>query len=249
MFGFIQADGHLHQNTRNRGRLEIELQESDRNVLEQFAKIIPFNSNISTRTRNTNFKDNYTSVTFSVCDKRFRDQLVTAGLTYGKKSNCISIPDCNMATNDYWRGVIDGDGSLGLTGKGFPFLSLNCSSEQMINAYIQFLNSITGKIKTTSRNSRDNTYNVCINKEDVQAVVQQIYSNSTIALQRKKVLANVIAGWRRPATMNKIDFPRKPWTQEEDRFILNNSTELAVSALNRTSKSVQTRLWRLTKCQ
>jgi len=42
MFGFIQADGHLYQTTRNRGKLQIELKESDGCILEKSQVLFRF---------------------------------------------------------------------------------------------------------------------------------------------------------------------------------------------------------------
>lgn len=245
MFGFIQADGHLQQNTRNRGKLQIELQESDRDVLEKFKEIIPFNTFLSTRTRDTNFKDNYTSAILVIHNQQFREGLIRIGLTYGKKSDIISAPKVDVSVVDYWRGMIDGDGSLGLTEKEFPFLSLNCSSEQMANDYIQFLFSITGKLKTTSRNKRDNTYNICVNKEDAQEVVKKLYYDNSIALNRKKVLAKIVLDWKRPSTMRRRDYQVKSWDKMEDKYILSHSVDASVKKLKRTEKSIKIRIWRL----
>lgn len=41
--------------------------------------------------------------------------MVDVGMTYGKKSDIITIPIISFSEIDYWRGMIDGDGSLGFT--------------------------------------------------------------------------------------------------------------------------------------
>ena len=33
LFGFIQTDGHLYNNTRDRGRLSIEIHKQDEDIL------------------------------------------------------------------------------------------------------------------------------------------------------------------------------------------------------------------------
>jgi hypothetical protein len=62
MYGFIQTDGHMSKDTRDRGRVTIEVGEQDRSVLETFASLISYHSSISVRTRATNFSQQYTSV-------------------------------------------------------------------------------------------------------------------------------------------------------------------------------------------
>jgi hypothetical protein len=124
MFGFIQTDGHLYKTTRDRGRVSIEVSKQDEDILWAFKNLIPFNSSITERVRITNFSNNYKSVIWRVYDKKFRDDLKLWGLPSGCKSELIKPPTCNFSKIIYFRGLIDGDGSLGLTSKGFPFLSL-----------------------------------------------------------------------------------------------------------------------------
>lgn len=149
LFGLIQADGHLYQNSRNRGRLSIELGKRDEELLIDLQKRLPLNSTISYRTRNTNFSDEYVSVIWSVFDKNFRDFLINNGIPSGRKSEIISTPVSKYSKVDYFRGLIDGDGSLGLTANGFPFLSLITASFEIAKEYLDFLKSITGKEKSS----------------------------------------------------------------------------------------------------
>ena len=244
LFGLIQTDGHLYQNSRNRGRLSIELGKRDEELLRKLQKRLPFNSTISERTRKTNFSDKYVSVIWNVFDKRFRDFLMERGLPCGRKSNIISIPVGKYSKIDYFRGLIDGDGSLGLTANGFPFLSFITASSEIANEYLSFLKSITDKVKTTTQNKRDNVFNIAVYKEDAQKVVQTLYYKNCLALPRKLKKSNEVLNWQRPATMKKVE-NRKRWTELEDKFILSNSIKDAMIQLERSQSSVEMRLWRL----
>jgi hypothetical protein len=75
MFGFIQTDGHLYNTTRDRDRVSIEVSKQDEDILWAFKNLIPFNSSITERERNTNFSNNYISVIWRVYEKKFRDYL------------------------------------------------------------------------------------------------------------------------------------------------------------------------------
>ncbi|NJM53254.1 MAG: hypothetical protein HC846_07585 [Blastocatellia bacterium] len=209
-----------------------------------FKKRLPFHSSISERRRKTNFKNDYVSVIWKVFDKRFRDFLENNGLTNGKKDKTISIPANKFAVVDYFRGLIDGDGSLGLTSNGFPFLSFITASSEMSIKYLQFLESITGKTKSSKMNKRDNVFNIAIYKEDAQKVVQKLYYPNCLCLPRKFLKANEVWNWQRPKTMKKVE-NRKFWTIEEDEFILSNSIEIAMQKLDRTQNSIEMRIWRL----
>jgi len=246
LFGFAQADGHLYEHSRNRGKLRIEIGEKDAEILERFQKLLPFNSSIRRRVRTTNFGANYESVIWTVCDKRFRDCLKDWGFPVGKKSEIITTPRASYSPPDYFRGLIDGDGSLGLTASGFPFVSLVTSSPQIVGEYLNFIERVTGKSKTSLPNSRDKVYNIAIYKEDAQALVKRIYYKGCLALPRKKLKAETVLNWRRPSTMKKVP-NRKLWTIEEDNFIRANLIEVSMKELDRSRRSVEMRLWRLMK--
>lgn len=240
-FGFIQTDGHLASNTRNRGKLTIELSLEDKEILEKFQSIIPYYSSIRDRTRNTNFKENYTSSVFSVFNLEFRKELILNGLTCGKKSDNLKIPD--ILSEDYFRGIIDGDGSLGFTEKGFPFLSLATASENLALAFSKYLELTIHKNKKLCRNKRDEMFNITIYKEDAQRVANELYYDNCLSLTRKFTLSREILNWVRPIGMRKS--PKRGWDDEQDKIILTNSVLEASKMLNRTVSSIKTRLWRL----
>ena len=248
LFGFAQTDGHLYEQSRNRGKLRIEIGEKDAEILERFQKLLPFNSSINRRVRTTNFGVNYESVIWTVCDKRFRDCLKDWGFPAGKKSEIIKPPCASYSPSDYFRGLLDGDGSIGLTAHGFPFVSLVTSSPQIVGEYLNFIKRVTGKLKTSLPNSRDKIHNIAIYKEDAQALVKHIYYKNCLALPRKKRKAEEVLAWRRPSTMKKVP-NRKLWTIEEDNYISVNLIEVSMKALERSRNSIEMRLWRLKKLQ
>jgi hypothetical protein len=245
MFGFFQADGHLYQTTRNRGKLQLEVQVADEHILEQFATLIPFTSSIVRRTRTTNFAAAHTSATLRVYDKKFRDALISLGMVPGKKATSLALPSGSLSKRDYFRGIVDADGSLGLTGKHFPFVSLVTSSSVLADAYLHFLKEVTGQDKTSERNKRDGVFNIVVYKEDAQAFVATLYYNGCLALTRKKEAAKLVLSWTRPGNMRKVDFARKSWTSEEDSYVLGHTVDEASEFLQRTRQSIKMRLWRL----
>lgn len=246
LFGFIQSDGHLYNTARDRGRLSIEVNKKDEDILWVFKSLIPFNSSITERVRQTNFSSNHISVIWRVYDKRFRDYLESWGLPSGCKSELIKLPSCSFSKADYFRGLIDGDGSLGLTSKGFPFLSLVTSSSHIAVEYIELINRITGKVKTSNRNTRDSVYNIAVYKEDAQSLVRHLYYDGCLALPRKLIKASEVLSWSRPLEMKRVS-NRKCWTSEEDQFITTHSVECSMKVLSRSRNSVELRLWRLNK--
>jgi hypothetical protein len=247
--GFFLADGNLHRQSRNRGRASIEIKSCDSYIIERFKEIIPVSSTISKRSRATNYSGGkeaeFTKI--SIYDLGFRDALVSLGIPEGKKSLNISEPNAPFIKKDFYRGIVDGDGSLGITGEGFPFLSLVTASDEICKGFIRYIKELTGHTVKSSRNTRDGVYNISIYKEKAQKVSQDMYYSGCLSLPRKYSKSLDVGKWVRPSSMRRVTWSRKRWTEEEDEFLLGHTLEESVEELVRTFKSVQIRKIRLEK--
>ncbi len=203
IFGFMQADGHFSENTRNRGRITIELSLRDKELLDKFAVLLPVRTTQSERTRDTNFKKNNTTCQLNIYDWEFRELLKSYGLTPGKKSHNIDTPLVPYSEVDYFRGLIDGDGSLGVTSLNKPFVCLGTSSEPMATAFRSFVFKHTNRMLGTTRNKRDNYYNLMIALEAAQHLSSVLYYQDCLCLARKQKLAADVAAWVRPDTCKR----------------------------------------------
>jgi len=245
MIGFIMSDGNLYKQSGNKGKMSIEIQKQDAHILKEMASLVDCNYSIRERTRNTNFKENYTTTSLKICDLGFRNELIRVGVPEGKKFDICDIPKVYYSEIDFWRGIIDGDGSLGITSQNIPFISLITNSENLANSYIKFLEKYIGKKKTSTRNNRDKNFNIMITKEDAQFLVKILYYDDCICLERKLQKSKEVLDWERPSEMKKIDFEKKNWDKEEDNYILSHTVEESVKKLNRTAQSIKMRRWRI----
>ncbi|WP_329219981.1 LAGLIDADG family homing endonuclease [Streptomyces sp. NBC_01485] len=244
MFGFLQADGHLSQQSRQRGRLTVEINARDIELLGKFQKLTPYNSSISERTRSTNFSKTAHSAVWSLCSLEARTKLNGLGLPYGRKSKTISPPLGEFSQRDYIRGVIDADGSVGCTSKGFPFVSLTTASTAIAAYLCQYAQEVTGAERNFKRNTRDAIYNILYTKENAQKLAAHLYYSGCLSLERKQSAADSLSAWTRPAGMKVMSHRR--WKVWEDRVLLeHNNAEPAAEALDRTVQSCSLRLWRL----
>lgn len=243
LFGFLQADGHLYETTRNRGRLGLELSIRDAWLVEQFALMVPFRSTVRTRTRRTNFAEQHASVIWSVHDLAFRRALVQAGFAVGRKSETLAEP-AEVSRVDYYRGILDADGSLGVTTDGFPFVSLVTASAALAFGYVAFVDELTGCRKRPERNKRDSVFNIAVFKEDAQGLARHVYYEGCLALPRKLARVPAMLQWERPATMRR-GYRKQNWCEAQDEYILSHSVDESARHLNRTLRSVKMRLWRL----
>ncbi|MGW3425244.1 hypothetical protein [Streptomyces phaeochromogenes] len=247
MFGFLQADGHLYQGTGQKGRLSVELNVRDVDLLYRFKHLTPYNSSVTERVRSTNFAESH-SATWNLCSLEARNTLNQLGLPYGRKSKKITPPRVSFSRRDYLRGIIDADGSVGYTGQGIPFVSLATTSTA-IGAYLCFYaKKVTGAQRLIKRNTRDDIYNIGYDKEAAQKLVAELYYPGCLSLGRKQVKADSIASWSRPADMRIVS--QRRWTASEDQLLLQLGDAMAAAEkLGRTEMSCRMRLWRLRNCR
>jgi|SRR5699024_4939675 len=241
LFGLILADGSLYFNTRNRGKVQIELSYKDKDILESIQEKFYITSYLSSRIRTTQFKTDFQTVIWSCHQLKFREDLIKLGMPRTNKSINAKTPNIEYNMAAFWRGFIDGDGSIGFTGNNQPFISVVIKSSKLAKEYLMFLEDEFNITKILNPNKRDKVYNITIKNEDAISLGDYIYENSTIQLERKYKKYLEFKDWNR--TVPKIN--SRTWTSEEDVFILDNSVEDSMKTLNRTKNSVKTRLWRL----
>lgn len=239
--GFAHADGHLRDDTRNRGRFTIEIKRDDEDILQSFKSLLDVNSVLGSRTRDTNFKKEFKSSFLRVCSLPFRDMLKEYGVDLPKSE--LSVPK-EVIHQDYVRGYVDGNGSLGLEKRGLPFLSVTIISDPLARFYMDYVEKVTGRPHDVHRNRRDNVYNIALFKEEAIQFAKHLYQDATIFLQRKWDLCVLISKWKRPADMKRVH-SRKKWLPKEDEYVLSHEIEESVGSLSRTERSVKMRIWRL----
>ena len=210
IFGLFQGDGWLSETTRNRGKLSIELNRSDGKLLYKIKDLLLVKAHIRKRERDTNFKKGHKSLTLTIHDLDFRKKFKELGFVAGKKAEVITIPPDPYCEKDYFRGLIDADGSVGFTGKGRPFLSFTTSSEDIKEGFLSYIEPIIKYKKHLNRNKRDNVYNICVYQEDAQGVSNKLYYDDCLSLKRKYSKAKDILKWNRYNQMDRL-LDWRPW--------------------------------------
>jgi hypothetical protein len=241
--GFVQADGH-HRRNGGRGCLSIELNIRDIDILNKFRTLFSISSTIHTRKRTTNFKEDAETATLTFFDKTFRDELIKNKVPHGRKSDIIEPPD-NVDAISYIRGLVDADGSLGITGSGKPFISLCTSSEKLKEYFCNFVEEITGVKSVIKRNARDNIYNICIMNTKAKMLAECLFKNCPIGLERKNKQYENIINLQLKHTQNQTF--KRTWSDEEIEFVKTHTLEESITHINRSAKSIKIKLFRLRK--
>jgi hypothetical protein len=237
LIGFIYGDGSLTNGPkgRNKGKMEIEINIRDADILQKFQEIVPVYSSLKSRNRETRFSNrgkiykNETMI-FTISDFVFRQELNQIGVPFGKKSLVIRPPRDKYSVPDFWRGFIDADGSLGLTKPGLPFISLVTASAPMAQEYLFMAWKVTRCYRSSSRNKRDNIFNILYMREPAQQIIRYLYYPGCLTLQRKMEMAIDALNWTRPEGMRKRVLGHK-WREEEDDYILNHSSKESMTYL------------------
>ena len=199
VFGLLVTDGTIYfAKERNRGKVTLEISEKDKDIVEKLHRLYP-ESHIRVRTRSTNFSPSYTSYSFVNGMLSFRTWLVNSGFPGTNKTMLASIPTVNFSPVDFWRGVIDGDGSIGFTKKNIPFVSLVTKSENLKIEFLKFLKLEFGIEKTLVRNKRDGIYNINLLNEAAVDVSRLLYIENSpeLYLDRKYNNAIKLQSWVR----------------------------------------------------
>jgi hypothetical protein len=246
IFGFMQADGSHYAGPGNKGRVTIEIKAEDAPVLyEMQAALRPWATSVSYRSRSTNFAAEYRSAVLTLCGLEARTRLSELGLPPGPKSTTIAPPAEPFSHRDYLRGWYDGDGSIGFTSTGLPFLSIVTASPAIAQFVCAELRQVTGARRTANPNARDGVANIMIASDPAAVLARWLYDHAAIALDRKRNAAVQVASWERPPGMRARPVSLRRWTPEEDALIIGIPIRVAAQRLGRTEQSVNLRRWRL----
>lgn len=241
LYGLILTDGSIYL-TGNKGKVTIELKASDRELLEKIQERVP-TASLRERVRDTNFKQNSHFVIFSESNLRFRQKFIQYGIPLKNKSLTGTVPNQPYVERDFWRGVIDGNGSVGFTSVNEPFVSLVIKSEALKEAYCALLKNQFGVVRNVRPNKRDHVYIFTVKNEDAIALGDFLYADADIYLKRKFEAYLKFKTWVR--TKKKLN--HQSWSGEELQFIKTHTIEESMFKLDRSEQSIKMKLWRLSK--
>lgn len=245
--GLLQTDGHHGGDLDHKGKVAIELADRDAAVLEGIRNLLPCYSSVRYRTRTTNFSNDYTTATLRFFDQATRRALATAGVPVGAKSASIRPLKVPHSKPDYVRGLLDGDGSVGFTGQGLPFISMVTASAAIAEYLCDVIYDVCGVRRTSKPNTRDGVHNVMVaNVAAADLAAWAWYRSDVLGIERKRAAAVRVAAWRPDsAKADRYGVVKRRWTPTEDQVVMRNSLVEAAEALGRTLSSVSMRRWRL----
>lgn len=180
--GFLYADGHIE---KGRPRISLTLQKDDHEHLVKFSNF--FGCTI----REVKGSGKYKDVTYIRCafsSQKIYDKLKFFDFTNNKTLSIIPH-FLLIGSKDFWRGLVDGDGSLYYSNevkRKSETLKMDLyGTEETLKSFLSYIhaNSITTEAKPRKRKNA-NVYQVTISDVTCKAI-KLLYQDATIYLDRK----------------------------------------------------------------
>jgi len=189
--GFFMADGCLIDSHMGKAikKFEMGLASVDVNHLVKLSKFIrPEHTPIFRHQRHINPSGSIGShVTIAFNSEKIFDDLVNLGIT-PRKSYTAKASECICMNRDFWRGVIDGDGSV-YWSKNNPdyYAPTICliGSHNLMNQFSSFIFHHFPDTRKPSVIAQRNISRVRVTGKRASQLANILYGNSTIYLDRK----------------------------------------------------------------
>jgi len=182
--GFIFTDGTIvRRPSRGQPEIGVVLQRRDRDhlvKLRDFLGSAHAITPVAPAVVALNGGQGTGAFRYSVRSQRLADVLTALG-RYGPAVN-----PALAASRDFWRGCVDGDGTLGIS-CGIPQLKL-VGSHWLLSAFVDFLGPVSSRRPLNVRPAR-NIYVVSTSYATAEKVVERLYAGASVALDRKAAAA------------------------------------------------------------
>ena len=185
--GFIMADGCIvRDKAADCRRLRINLKSSDASHLQQLRKFLQYEGPVATR-------DNGRYCALEINSARLVSSLRRYGVIE-KKSRRASVIHLDMNLH-FWRGMIDGDGTLYISKNMYPALSL-CGSEVILDQFAAYVSHSFPYMPELSIRSRSSIKQLAVAGQKAITLTRHFYGSCSIALNRKLQIAKLIMSLR-----------------------------------------------------
>jgi hypothetical protein len=181
--GFLMADGCVHK-----GNVSMGLQERDVSHVESFRSFLKSTHAISRHPGQG--MSTSAIVSFTVKSNRIAHALAGFGVV-PRKTHIAEVKRLEKDKH-FWRGVIDGDGTVTLiqwrTGRTSPLVILCGASTSLLQQFADFVRGVVpGAVANVTRSH--SCYNVRISGTKAIELIRHLYVGATVYLERKYATA------------------------------------------------------------
>jgi len=203
--GSLFADGSVIKQQKGAPQVQLRLSEVDRGHLEKFRHFLDSTHAIGTSPPgNFGGYQSRASVRFTVSSRRLAGRLLEMGRYEGPIA-----PELTTSRH-FWRGVVDGDGSIFILKTGYSGISL-MGSQRLLEAFLRFLTerNLSGRMTIRPHKS---IHGLSTAGYLAELIIDELYRNATTALDRKAAAAAPIiesVRARRIQAANDVDELRR----------------------------------------
>ena len=196
--GFITADGMVTGFRSGSLRLVIKLARKDRAHLEILHRALQAKRDIRdteewSKPPGTDERKKRPAFVLDVCSPQLVNALVSHGITARKTDTVEPWNGPAHLMRHYWRGVIDGDGTIG-TYDGEAKLGL-CGSQALVEAFLEWAKSVCGTTANPRQGKQGNRRYWLLSvggNQRLPKLLFALYTGAAVALARKKAEADHI---------------------------------------------------------
>ena len=197
------ADGCIGTG-RHHYMVQVHLNQRDAGHLHKLANFLGSSNKIHENNANSGYSGKTLSCAFGFSSRKIVEKLAYLGVV-PQKSTKEKVHSSLAFDRDFWRGAVDGDGSVFVTTKGpkgrqheYPFVQL-CGSVDLVAQFSDYIEKLVGA-RPTMHFARTMPF-VCISSLRAQRVISELYSDCCVALDRKLESATKCLAW----------VPRRAW--------------------------------------
>lgn len=190
--GFLMADGAVTTHRQGAPQIRVNLSETDREHLLKFRSFLKSSHTVSRIVLNDHrpgWENSQPQASLSVASARLSEALARFGVV-PRKSKTAEVRGGLEHNRDFWRGVVDGDGSVGFSG-GRPVLQL-AGSRPLMEQFLSYVQTVA-ETKAQVRPSGP-IWAIGVTGKAAVQVIQALYEGSRVSLDRKRVKAEGILG-------------------------------------------------------
>jgi hypothetical protein len=175
--GFLITDGCVSDD----GRISLGLATRDVDHLTKFLKFCGSSNSVRTSLHG--------SVSIAIRSVAMSNKLKSYGVVPRKTFICEVLHPELLTSPDFWRGCIDGDGSIYIDKDGKSHVSFSTASEKFITQFKDFVKSIIPDLVASTTYYR-HCYNMSVYNTKAIKMIKHLYTDPCESLARKQLIAD-----------------------------------------------------------
>lgn len=187
--GLLAADGNVCRTAYKNSQLVITLVSNDVDVLKKFRAFVSVNND-----KPIYDHGNGSGKAFSFASEQIGQRLISFGII-PDKSLVLEIKNKELlSSRHFWRGAIDGDGTVRRDKDGKALIGLYSGSRVFLEQFRGFLGGVGMHQNVIHKHGDKNMYSIIYKSYPAISIFNLLYSDCTVYMNRKHVVAQSFLG-------------------------------------------------------